>query len=129
MRKAGLMMLLAIMSNSAVAKLVEIGSDESITIYADLSTIRRVANKVTMWEVGDFKMANKSGGKSFISMRKQQEYDCKENKIRTLHITLYSDNMGRGEAIHTGNKPRDWEPVAPNSYGDFLLRTACGARR
>lgn len=128
MCKTILMMLLAVASSSAMAKLVEIGSDESITIYADLATIRRVGDKVVMWEVGDFKKAGKTGGKPFMSMRKQQEYDCKEGQIRTLHITLYSDSMGKGEVVHTANKPRDWEPVAPNSYGQFLLRTACGMR-
>lgn len=128
MRKAILMVFLAVVSSSAAAKLVEIGSDETITIYADPTTIRKVGNKVIMWEVGDFKTANKSGGKSFVSMKKQQEYDCKEKQIRTLHIILYSDNMGKGEVVHTVNKPRDWEPVAPNSYGEFLWRTACGKR-
>jgi len=125
MRKAILMMLLAVVSSSAMAKWVEIGNDKTITIYADPTTIQRVGNKVIMWEVGDFKAANKLGGRPFMSMRKQQEYDCKEKQIRTLNTILYSDGMGKGEVVHTDHKSRNWEPVSPGSYGDFLWRTAC----
>lgn len=125
MRKAILMLLLAVVSNSALAQLVEIGSDKTITIHADPATIQRMGSKVIMWEVGDFKTANVSAGKTFKSMRKQQEYECKEKQIRTLRTILYSDSMGKGEVVQTDHKPRNWEPVSPGSYGDFLWRTAC----
>lgn len=125
MRKAILMMLLAVVSSSALAQLVEIGNDKTITIHADPATIQRVGNKVIMWEVGDFKGANVAGGKSFRSMRKQQEYECKEKQIRTLRTILFSDSMGKGEVVHADHKPRNWEPISPGSYGDFLWRTAC----
>ena len=125
MRKAIFMMLLAVVSSSALAQLVEIGSDKTITIHADPATIQRMGSKVIMWEVGDFKTDNVSAGKTFKSMRKQQEYECKEKQIRTLRTILYSDSMGKGEVVQTDHKPRNWEPVSPGSYGDFLWRTAC----
>ena len=129
MYKTMLMLLLIAASSGAAAQLVEIGSDKTIAIYADTATIRRVGDKVIMWEVGDFKAVNKSGNKSFISMRKQQEYVCKEKQIRTLTMILYADGMGKGEVVHTDNKLRNWEPVTPGSYGEFLWRTACGVKR
>lgn len=125
MRKAILMMLLAVVSSNTLAQLVEIGSDKTITIHADPATIQRMGSKVIMWEVGDFKTANVSAGKTFKSMRKQQEYECKEKQIRTLRTILYSDSMGKGGVVHADHKPRNWEPISPGSYGDFLWRTAC----
>ena len=112
-----LMALLTGISSHSMAELVEIGSDKSITIYADPATIQRIGSKVIMSEMGDFK--------SFLSMRKQQEYECKDKQMRTLRINLYSGNMGRGELVHTDHQSRNWEPVSPGSYGDFLWRTAC----
>ena len=120
-----LISLLTGLSSHSMAELVEIGSDKSITIYADPATIQRVGSKVIMSEMGDFKSANATGGKSFLSMRKQQEYECKDKQMRTLRINLYAGNMGRGELVHTDHQSRNWEAVSPGSYGDFLWRTAC----
>lgn len=120
-----LMALLTGISSHSMAELVEIGSDKSITIYADPATIQRIGSKVIMSEMGDFKSTNATGRKSFLSMRKQQEYECKDKQMRTLRINLYSGNMGRGELVHTDHQSRNWEPVSPGSYGDFLWRTAC----
>ena len=126
--KAVLTVLLAVVSSSAMAEWVEIGSDETITIYADPATIHRQGNKVKMWDLGDFKIAEKFGDKSYMSVKQQQEYDCKRRKLRVLLATCYSENMGKGETICSNNKPRHWEPVLPVSFDESMWEIACKKR-
>ena len=58
------------------------GPDSESTVYIDPST-RRVDKKsglVKMWVLIDFKTAQKVQEESFLSLRTQQQYDCKEEK-------------------------------------------------
>ena len=54
------------------------GADEFI-IYVDRATIRRNGNFVKMWGLQDFKTMQKdAAGKSYLSSKGQEVYDCKE---------------------------------------------------
>lgn len=107
---------------------VYVGDDETVTAYSAPATRRKAGNKVTMWDLADFKMVQELfglGGKSYMSVRQQNEYNCKENKSRSLHSTAHSGNMGEGEIIGRLNKPGDWESVPPNSRIELLWKFAC----
>ncbi len=126
--KAVLAVLLAVACSSAMAEWVEIGSDETTTIYADPATIHRQGNRAKMWDLGDFKTAEKSEDKSYLSVRQQQEYDCKGKRLRVLRATCHAKNMGKGETICRNNKPRHWEPVLPVSFDESMWEIACKKR-
>lgn len=126
--KTVLMVLLAVASSSAMAEWVEIGSDETITIYADPATLHRQGSKAKMWDLGDFKIAEKFDDKSYLSVRQQQEYDCKGRKLRVLRAICHARNMGKGETICSNNKPRQWEPVLPVSFDESMWEIACKKR-
>ena len=131
MRKAILMMLLAVVSSSAMAEWVEVSGDEggTFSVYANPATIRWTDHKVKMWDLYDYKTAKELAGKTFMSVESQSEYDCKEKQQRILYTTTHSENMGRGEVVSASIKPHDWEPNRPNSVGEALWRIACGAMR
>ncbi|MDO8437127.1 MAG: tetratricopeptide repeat protein [Nitrosomonadaceae bacterium] len=107
---------------------VLVSFDGTFTIYADPATIRKTGNRVKMWDLLDYNMADKISGKPYMSIRGQSEYDCKEEKIRSLYATYHSENMARGEVISTGTKPSNWEPVAPGSMAAALWKIACKKR-
>ena len=56
MRKAILVMLLAVVSSSASAAWVKVSISEAGTGYVDPATIRKTGDKVTMSEMTDYKI-------------------------------------------------------------------------
>lgn len=107
MHKATLMMLLAVMSSSAVAEWVPVVGNETVgaTAYADPATIRKTGNKVKMWDLLDYKTAQGDAGMQYMSMKAQTEYDCKEEQSRPLYLSFHSENMGKGKVVDTYNNP------------------------
>ncbi len=73
MRRAVLMILLAVVSSSAIAEWVAIVSNETKTTYADPATIRRAGDRAKMWSLIDLKTAETAinGVMPFMSSRAQ----------------------------------------------------------
>ena len=66
------------------------------------------------------------GGKTFMSVKAQHEYDCVGGKVRMLFASTHSGSMGRGEKVGSDYKIENWEPVQPLSIAETLWKTACG---
>lgn len=119
------MVLLTVMSGSAMAEWVKVDIGENNNGYADLATIRKNGDMVKMWILFDFKTVQKPGAKPFMSIKRQEEYDCKEEQSRTLFSSHYSKNMAYGETVYTFSEPDKWTPVSPGSVGESFLQIAC----
>ena len=117
-------MLLA--SGAASAEWTDVGENEEFIQYVDRSTIRRNGNFVKMWDLVDYKKAKVIGGKSNLSARAQNEYDCKEERRRFLAYTNFSGQMGSGAINYTDSDTKKWVPVAPGSIGETRWKIACG---
>lgn len=80
MRKTLLLILLAVVSSSVSAEWVEVGGSdtENFTSYADPATIRKSDNMVMMWSLLDYDTAHVHEGKTYLSIKAQFEYDCKD---------------------------------------------------
>ena len=128
MCKAIVMVLLAVVSSSATAEWVEIFRDESYTRYYDPATVSQAGNMVKMWDLFDFKAAKVVDGKPFMSAKSQFEYDCMEQRMRSLHTSGYSGNMGAGEVVFSNSNPLEWRPIRPGAIGAKLMELACGKR-
>jgi len=130
MRKAILMMLLAVVSSSAAAEWVEAGSDEiGVTYYANPASIHKEGNKVKMWNVVDYKTARvSSDGKPYMSMKARVQYDCKEERLRTMHYSGHSEHMGRGKSVYSDDNPTKWIPVPRATVQEDLWAIACSER-
>ena len=126
MRKVILTMLLTVVCNSAMAELVNVGSNETTSIYVDTSTIKRVGNLATMWHLTDFKIPNKDMGDAYYSSTRDQfEYDCKEAKSRRRASSQHSSNMGKGKVVYSDTYTSKWKPVPPDSGLEILWKFAC----
>ena len=130
MRKAILMMLLAVVSSSAAAGWVEVGGNETGAIYyADPATIRKAVNRVKMWILVDYKTTRvSSGGMPYMSMKAHVEYDCKEERVRTLYYSNHSGNMAGGKSVFSDDDPAKWSPVPRATIQEDLWEIACGKR-
>ena len=103
------------------------GGDDFIH-YVDRATIRRNGNLVKMWDLKDYKTPQKSsGGDSYLSIKSQSEYDCKEEQMRMLALLLFSGKMGSGKVVYsTSEASMQWQPISPVSIGETLWKVACG---
>jgi Surface-adhesin protein E len=131
MRKLVLMMLLAVVSNHAMAELVPIGGYGGLTIYTDPSNINKDGDIVRMWNVYNYYTAQRGvGGMIYSSIEQQEEFDCAERKMRTLYFSYRSGNMGQGEPVYSKSFSDDtkWDSIEPGSKGERLLLFACSEK-
>lgn len=128
MRKAILMLLLAIMSNSAMAEWVGINSNDEFTYYANPASIQKSSSNAKIWIMFDYKDAQASeetGRYYFMSVKQQNEFDCKASDMKKNSFSMYSQNMGAGKLVYTSSKPTEWEPIVPDSINEYLWKVVC----
>ena len=130
MHKAILMLLLLVASSSAVAEWVKVGGNKTVTIYAHPTTIRKTTvNKVKMWSLYDYNTAQEpAGSRPYMSMKFQDEYNCKEEQSRILYSITHSENMGGGRSLYSRKHDMIWTPISPGSIFHNLWKFACGQR-
>ena len=123
----GLMFLLT--ATAAMAEWTAIAENDELIVYVDTATIRRNGNLVKMWDLRDFKtIQTTASGASFLSSKAQNEYDCKEEKMRLLAFSWFSGQMGRGKVVFSHSDPEKWTPIGPDSIGETFWKIACGRR-
>jgi hypothetical protein len=120
------MMLLAVVSSSAAAEWVEVDSDETVTFYIEPTTIRRDGNLVKMRGLLEYKAARVRDKAKYRSSKAESEYDCKDEKLRTLSLSLYPRNMAKGKAVYSTGDPDQWRPVPPDGGIKVMWNIACG---
>lgn len=136
MHRSVLALLLAVVSNGAVADWVRVGNNETenLIIFANPDTIHRTGNKVSMWNLLDFSAIQRSAGSTdfpginYLSVEAWHEYDCEKDQQRILSYYWYSENMGKGKLVFSDETAEDWYPIYPNSTKEILLKYACGTR-
>jgi hypothetical protein len=130
MKKPLLILMLAVVSSSAVAEWVEVDTSRRVglTAYADPTTIRKSDNKVEMWVLYDYKTARTNATKPYMSIKGQWRYDCKKEQQQPIYEILISENMGKGEVIGKSiyKESVKWLPVSPESVGMVYWKLACG---
>lgn len=90
-------------------------------IYIDTSSIEKNGNLVRIWEKIEF-AKNPSG---LGSGRQHVEYDCKNQKLRTLSFQTFSGNNLSGNVRHSENKYSDWRFVPPQTTNFAKLQFLC----
>ena len=129
MKRLLLGLMLPVTAGAASAEWTSVGASAEYIAYVDKGTIRRNGNFVKMWDMSDYKTVQTVAGDSFLSTKRQSEYDCKEEKIRTLAFTWFSGQMGNGKVVYnTSETSIKWDPIAPGSAGETLWKIACGKK-
>jgi hypothetical protein len=61
-------------------------------------------------------------------MKAHVEYDCKEERLRTIYYSDHSGNMARGKSVYSDDDPTKWSPVPRATVQEDLWEIACGKR-
>lgn len=131
MKKIILMILLSLMSSVAIAGWVEVGGTDDFTSYADPSSIRKSGSRIKMWMLFDLKAAKTTAaGKTYLSNKIQNEFDCTEEQTRILYIFAHSGHMGEGDKVNSiaDRVNHEWTPIPPGSIIETLFQFACKKR-
>ena len=124
-----LIILLTVVSGSAMAEWFEftVDNEETRTIYLDPTTIHKNGNNVKMWVLFDYKKAQELAYLPlYMSIKRENEFNCKEKYIRILYVSYHAKQMGGGKVIYSDNNPDDWNPVSSNFIDRKLWKYACG---
>ena len=131
MKRLLLGLMLLVTAGAAIAEWTSVGESVSSIHYVDRATIRRNGNLVKMWDLMDFKTVQTVQtvtGESFLSIKSQNEYDCKEERKRILAFTWFSGQMGSEKFVYSNSDPGRWEPIQPGSIGEIQWNIACGKK-
>lgn len=129
MRKAILMMLMALVSSNALAEWVQVGNVETSAVYANPASIRRAGNRAKMWTLLDFKTTQQDSTNprnGHLSEIARFEYKCEEQRARRLYYSWHSGNMGRDTVVSSDADPTKWSPVPRGTIQEDLWKLACG---
>jgi hypothetical protein len=130
MIKLFLILLLTSLSSIANAEWTNVGSggNGEVTIYANISSIRKVGNKVKMWDIFDYRTEKiqESSGLKYLSVKSLNEYDCAAETSLSIYYRYSSGNMGLGKSIYTKDEPSNKSyPVVPDSLDEKMWKVAC----
>lgn len=149
MRKAILMMLLSVVSSSAMAGWVKVITDGNYDnqspcdkscyfIYVDMATISKSGDTIKVWRMNDFSKLeplinrwlppSSTNSKAHLSVRIQEEYNCRDQQVRLLFASYHSGHMGGGQTVHAGSVPGKWISIGgltPDVPAKLLWRAVC----
>ena len=95
--KKTLPLALLLVTGSAWAEWLKVGSSAEDTFYFDSSTIRVEGDKRKVWELVDYKQRDKYGA---FSARMRNEYDCKHEKSsNSVRNFAFGVDGGREDSI------------------------------
>ncbi|MDC8450788.1 MAG: hypothetical protein LV473_20885 [Nitrospira sp.] len=104
------------------------------TVYYDPKTVRRDGDRVTLWQLTDYKwmQGNAPFGMfmmsphRFFSTKTRKEFDCAHNSVRLLASSEFSQHMGTGTQHTVLVEQGDGQPVKPGRINQALWEVACG---
>ncbi|NOT66224.1 MAG: hypothetical protein HOP06_09410 [Methylotenera sp.] len=106
--------LLITMSSNAMAEWTRHSDGSEFTVYIELSTISKSGDLVKMWTLRDYKVSQNFNGRKWLSIKTQQEFNCKNMQVRSVAAILHSNNMGKGSVVKNGAFTSNWDVINPD---------------
>ena len=100
---------------------VSSSTDDTIKIYIDFSTKKKVGRYIRVWSLMD---KNKTGEK-IRSYKVLEEFDCSLDRIRVIQMSSYSEPMGSGNVIDSLGGNNAWNYITPGTVEAGKFRRVC----
>ena len=132
MKKVIFTVLLSLVSYSSLAGWVKVLSNDNYNklspcdrdcyfFYVDLATISKIGDTAKLWRMNDFEtpqaLLNRwappspENSKPHLSVRIQEEYNCKEQQVRVVFVSYHSGHMGGGQTVSINSVPSRWSSI------------------
>ncbi len=125
-----LAILLAILSNGAMAEWKYIGTDAEVdnNFYIDPTSIKKQGSKVIVWHLSDFASPQTDFAKPYSSAKSKVAIDCKKETMKYLAALYHEGHMGKGGAVEIVNAESSEYPIPPDTNLETLMKAACGKK-
>lgn len=111
------------MTGPALADWFKVDESNQIIAYIDPTTIRKDGNLRRVWVIHDLKQPDENGALSF---RARQEFDCKQERSRTLSLSTHRGQMAEGGILLSLNTIEEWADAPPKTIIETVLQAVCG---
>jgi hypothetical protein len=132
MQRIIFIVLLAVVSSSAMADWLKIYGDEKLTVYIDTASIRKNGSKVKLWQLIDYSEPQTDYSRyklfvidSYLSTKAQFELDCRSEQSREIYFMFQAAPMGLGRTTYASESPQRWIPIVPDSSVQIIWKYAC----
>ena len=116
--------LLLLAVTSAQADWVRVGENSGMAVYVDPTTLVKDGDVRRAWGLQEMKWYRSDGVVSFKTL---DDFNCKENRRRTVFRVAYAGTMATGKVLDSGSlMVSDFEQVYPFSPGAWQLEYVCG---
>ena len=102
---------------------VRVVSTAGSDYYIDPTRIRRYGERRQLIYLRNYKEYQICSGKSCLSSRVSVEFDCSDQRTRTLAYSSYTGSNGEGAAVSGSSDLQSWGSV--NKVDAELLKAAC----
>ncbi len=94
--------------------------------YAEyFGAVERNGEVASMLMLRDYVSETDFDGVTIRSVQTERLFNCKENITRVAKYDGYSEEMGMGELVLEKKGGDEWEKIAPSTFLEYALRTAC----
>ncbi len=114
--------------NNAQAEWKELGSNESMVLYADVDTIKDFGEKAQIMSMLDFKKpgVNPKNKKKVNSIVGLNEYNCPGISYRPIGFKEFSGNKGTGTVVSDNQTPdSQFEPIVNGDWTAGVFNLVC----
>ena len=118
-----LAMVLVLFSVNCFAEWIFVTSnkDDTVKIYVDLSTKKKVGGYIRVWSLTD----TNTSYKNVHSYKVLEEFDCSQDRTRVIQMSAYSGRMGGGSVINTSRGDGNWDYMRPGTIEEVLFKRIC----
>lgn len=126
MKKLIVFLILIFTTLNVYAEWVKVAGNDTADMYVETDSIKRIVNKVTYWEMIDYKSIKIAGGRSYRSLKMKIETKCDTEESRTIYYTAYSENTGLGYVISSfPDSNLIYTPIVPDSIENTVFKFVC----
>ena len=122
-RKWMLLLWLASLSGLALAEWEAVDENYLAVVYIDPDKIRASSVFPQAWHLIDLRQRAKTGAMSRLAL---MEYDCQDQRRRTLAFASKAEPMGEGKTLFTSAVATPWKAVAADTVEHKVMLMLCG---
>ena len=122
-RKWMLLLWLASLPGLALSDWVAVDENYLAVVYIDPDKIRASSVFPQAWHLIDLRQRAKTGAMSRLAL---MEYDCQDQRRRTLAFASKAEPMGEGKTLFTSSVATPWKAVAADTVEHKVMLMLCG---
>ena len=122
-RRWMLLLWLASLPGLALADWEAVDENYLAVVYIDPDKIRASSVFPQAWHLLDLRQRAKTGAMSRLAL---MEYDCQDQRRRTLAFASKAEPMGEGKTLFTSSVATPWKAVAADTVEHKVMLMLCG---